>query len=178
MDHGSTFCQPDPIDVDGGYSDVVQWLEYFYDMERMQNAMHAGVILASQVWLGSVEGSLEIQHDLGEDSERPKISSTGVILLSVLLALDLILLLGLAIYSSLSRTWTSSFDSSAMLRQGAARADELSLQIIHPDEDEKSRTILENMPGWIGDGAPERDVGVLAVGASTPLRPGRRYRGE
>ena len=65
-----------------------------------------------------------------------------------------------------------------MLRRGAARADEISLQIIDPDEDENSRAILENMPGWIGDGAPERDVGVLTVGASTPLRPGRRYCGE
>ena len=89
------------IDVDEGYSHVLQWLKLLYDMEHIQTAMHAGVILAGQVRLGSAEGSLEIQHDLGEDSELPKISSTGVISLSVILAVDLILLLGLAIYSSL-----------------------------------------------------------------------------
>ena len=168
-------CQSDPIDVEQGYSYVINWLQNFYNKERMQNAMHAGVILASQDWLGSVHGSLTINHDLGEDSERPKISSTGVILLSVLLAIDLILLFGLATYSALSPKWASGLDSTTMLRQGAARADDLLLQIIHPGKDDNFRTVLEQMPGWVGDAAPEREVGVLAVGASTALKSGRKY---
>ncbi len=170
-------CFSEPIDDDDGYVSVSIWLRNFYNIGSMQNTLHAGVILASQVWLGSTTGSLTVMFDLGANSERPKISSAGVILLSVLLAIDLILLLGLATYISFSYTWTASFDSSAMMRQGAARADELPLHIILSDGEERTRAVLEKMPGWVGDATPDNDVGVLAIGATAPLRPGRKYRG-
>lgn len=47
----------------------------------------------------------------------------SVILLLITLVTDLFLLLALTIYISLSHKWTASFDSSAMMRLGAAQAD-------------------------------------------------------
>lgn len=155
------------------FQSVSDWLANFYDISAMQNALHAGVILASQGWLGSVTGTRDIYYDLGEDSSRPKISASGVILLSILLAIDLFLLLALAAYAGLSHSWTSSYDSLAMMRQGAARANELGLQV----GDGEAKQVLEKMPGWVGDAAPGEEVGVLAIGAEAPLRRGRKYVG-
>lgn len=171
-----TPCYPEPLNADEGYGSVSSWLAAFYDLGAMQNALHAAVILASKVWLTSITGRLTVMYDLGQDSERPKISSAGVILLSILLAIDLFLLLALATYISFSYTWTSYFDSSAMMRLGAARSDELPLQIISTEREEKTRAVREQVPGWVGDARPDDDVGVLAIGATAPLKPGRRYR--
>ena len=142
----------------------------------MQDALHAAAILASQVWLSSVDGSLVVYYDLGQDSTRPKISSAGVILLSILLAIDLLLLLAVSIYISFSYTWTESFNSSAMIKLGAARADELPLQVISSEGKEKTRAILERIPGWVGDARPDDNVGAVAIGAMVPLKAERRYQ--
>lgn len=122
----------------------------------MQNALHAAVILASQSWLMSHtrEGSLTVLYDKGLDSERPKISDVGVVLISILLAIDLSLLLALAVYIRFSHTWTAAFDSSAMMRLGAARAPEIPLQIGSHEAEEEARRVLEQMPGWVGDARP------------------------
>lgn len=172
-------CYPQVLIDDDGYNYVTSWLSNFYNTDAMENALHAAVILASQVWLNSLTtGSLIVLYDLGQDSERPKISSAGVIFLSILLAIDLFLLLALAIYISFSYTWTSEFDSAAMLRLGAARADEFPLQIISSEGEKKTDEVLEQIPGWIGDARPDDDVGVMAIGAAAPLKPGRKYRGS
>ncbi len=166
-------CSQEPFIQDEAFGSVSGWLSKFYNINAMQNALHAGVILASQGWLNSVNGALTVQYDLGSDSSRPKISTTGVILLSILLGIDLFLLLALGAYASFSYTWTSSYDSLAMMRQGAARADELGLQV----SEGEAKRIFETMPGWLGDAAPGEDVGVLAIGAGAPLRKGRGYLG-
>ena len=150
---------------------VTRWLANFYDISAMQNALHAGVILASQGWLNSITGSRSVYYDLGSDSTRPKISTTGVVLLSILLAIDLFLLLALAAYAGFSYSWTSSYDSLAMMRQGATRAHELGLQV----GDGETKEVLMKMPGWVGDAAPGEEVGVLEIGAEAPLRRGRKY---
>lgn len=155
----------------GAFSAVSQWLAYFYDIGSMQNALHAGVILASQSWLNSVQGNRDVLYDLGSDSTRPKISTAGVVLISILLAIDLFLLLARAAYAGFSYSWTSSYDSLAMMRQGAARAHELGLQV----GDGEAKEALMKMPGWVGDAAPNEEVGVLAIGAEAPLRKGRQY---
>lgn len=99
-----------------------------------------------------------------------------MILLSILLALDVLLLLVIAIYNSFSYTWTEDFDSSAMMKLGAARANELPLQVISREGKEKTRAMLERMPGWVGDARPDDEVGALAIGATGPLTAGRRYQ--
>lgn len=156
------------------------WIGGFYEMndigKDMRKALHAAVILASQVWLTTGNGMTIVEYDMGQDFVRPKISATGVIVISILLAADLFLLLALALYIRLSYTWTSSFDPLTMMRLGARRADILPLMINSPAEEKKIRSVLENMPGWIGDGRPDdEDAGVLALGALAPLRPERPY---
>lgn len=55
-------CSPNPYDDDEGITYARSWLDNFTSLERMQNALHAAVILASQSWLMSPtrEGSLTV----------------------------------------------------------------------------------------------------------------------
>ena len=172
---GDMQCYRQPSYADDGYLSITLWLEMFYDIGTMQNALHAATILASQIWLSSAAGSITVYYDMGLDSTRPKISSAGVILLSILLAIDLLLLLAVAIYTSFSYTWAMDFNSSAMMKMGAARADEFPLQVISREGKENTRAMLERMPGWVGDARPDDEVGALAIGATVPLKAGRRY---
>ena len=173
---GDPQCFPQLTSAGQGYLSVAQWLSKFYEIGDMQKALHAAVILASQVWLNLPGGNLMVYYDMGQDSIRPRISSAGMILLSILLALDVLLLLVIAIYISFSYTWAEDFDSSAMMRLGAAKADELQLQIISKEGKKKTQAILERIPGWVGDARPDDEVGVLAIGATVPLIAGRRYQ--
>ena len=170
----STQC----VKADGGYDSITQWLTLFYDIGDMQNALHAAAILASQVWLNrenGVDGHLAVQYDMGHNSIRPKIPSAGIILLSILLAIDLLLLLAVATYIRFSYTWAEAFDSSAMMILGAARAHELPLQVISSEGKESTKAMLGRMPGWVGDAKPDDEVGAVAIGATVPLKAGRRY---
>ena len=63
-----------------------------------------------------------------------------------------------------------------VVRLGAARADELPLQVISSEEKERARTMLEQMPGWVGDARPDDEVGAMAIGATVPWKAGRRYQ--
>ena len=62
-----------------------------------------------------------------------------------------------------------------MMTLGAARADELPLQVVS-SEAKETRTLLERMPGWVGDARPDDEMGAVAVGATVPLKAGRRYQ--
>ena len=63
-----------------------------------------------------------------------------------------------------------------LVRLGAARPDELPLQVISSEEKERVRTMLEQMPGWVGDARPDDEVGAMAIGAIIPLKARRRYQ--
>lgn len=152
------------------------WLNYFKIDDKIENALHAAVILASQMLFSDgPSGRLDVEYDRGIDSVRPKISTTGVIVVSILLGADLFLLLALATYISFSHTWTSSFDAETMMRLGAARAAELPLQVLSSVKQGKDQSVLERIPGWVGDARAKDELGVLAVGASDPLKRGRKY---
>ena len=169
-------CYNQPFYDDDGYYSINPWLNNFYDLGNMQNALHLAAILASQVWLNLPDGQLAVWQDMGRDSIRPKIPPAGMILLSILLSIDLLLLLVAAIYISFSYTWAEALDSLAMMRLGAARADELPLQVSSSEVKDKTRATLERMPGWVGDARPNDEVGTVAIGATVPLKTGRRYQ--
>ena len=161
--------------------DVAQWLQIFAHTDDAPNAMNAAVIIASQIWLSKTDsrGSLKVVADMGQDSIKPKISSSGIIVMSILLFIDLSLLLALAAYASFSHTWTRSFDPLTMMRLGAARADHFPLQIASTaEEKERVDKLLEQMPGWVGDATPDAPVGALALGSPAPLRANRLYLGS
>ncbi|KAI7144392.1 hypothetical protein KC347_g615 [Hortaea werneckii] len=151
-----------------------------YDPEddRITNAFLSAAYLALEAWMDHPDHTSNsyITFDLGEDTDIPVISKTGVVLISVLLGLDLTCLLGLAIYSSLTPTWTNQFDAFAMMRLGAAMHEELPLNVSHSQRQVKA---LDTMSGFVGDGPEETSNGVirqLTLGASTPIEGGKEYR--
>lgn len=145
--------------------------------ERIQNAFTAAAFLANEAFLagGSFsERSLTVNYDMGADTEIPRISLPGLILISALLCIFLSCLLAMAIYSTWIPRWSSQLDSFAMMRIGATMADKLPLRVASHAGDVR---VLDEMPGWIGDATGgEGSVGELAVGAESPLRKDRMYR--
>ena len=92
-----------------------------------------------------------------------------MILLLNLLAIDLMLLLVAAIYISFLYILAEALDSLAIMRLGAARANELPLQVILSEVKDKTRAMLEQMPGWVGEARPSDEVGTMAIRATVPL---------
>ena len=167
--------QPDPSDK-SLFDEITRWLSNFFERERMQNALHGATILASQLWLSNPPsfsvGGLDISYDIGISSSRPTITTAGISIISIFLALDLLLLLAMATYAACSATWTPSLDAFAMMRIGAGRAEDLPLLVDRQDTKSK---LLNQIPGWVGDADPEAKVGQLQVGALAPLKRGREY---
>ena len=52
-------------------------------------------------------------------------------------------------------------------------AEEVPLQT---DNDSEMLEALYAIKGWVGDGSPKNDVGVLAVGGEAPLKACKEYR--
>ncbi|KAL1583325.1 hypothetical protein WHR41_08047 [Cladosporium halotolerans] len=146
-----------------------------YEGERITNAFTSAAFLANEAWLTSVsrEGSWRVSYDYGADAVVPVISSTGVILISVLMVLFLAVLLGLATYTAVYPRWTDQLDSFAMLRIGASISSD-DIQFRPTDQIGKIK-VLDRLPGWIGDGTErEGRNGQLALGGRGRLR-GRMF---
>jgi hypothetical protein len=150
-----------------------------HDIERLSNAFTAAAFLANKAWMESnidiTLKRLNIAFDMGHDTQIPTISRTGLILVSLLLGLDILILFPLAAYAAGVPRWTSTLDSFAMMRMGAAVADELPLLI---GRDTDKIDALDELPGCIGDQAEEGDVvGKLGLRATRPLalRKNRRF---
>ena len=146
--------------------------------ERITNAFLAAAYLAIDVWMDNPyrASSSSITFDLGADTDVPVISKTGMVLISILLGMDLTCLLGLAIYSSLTPTWTNQFDAFAMMRLGAAMHEELPLHVSYSHSQVK---VLDTTSGFVGDGPEETTNGSirqLTLGATTPVERQKKYR--
>ncbi|KAI7214520.1 hypothetical protein KC333_g5974 [Hortaea werneckii] len=146
--------------------------------ERITNAFLAAAYLAIDVWMDNPYqvSSSSITFDLGADTDIPVISQTGMVLISILLGLDLTCLLGLAIYSSLTPTWTNQFDAFAMMRLGAAMHEKMPLDVSYSHSQVK---VLDTTSGFVGDGPEETTNGSirqLTLGATTPVERQKEYR--
>lgn len=106
------------------------------------------------------------------DSQVPHISTTGLIIISLLLSLEMLLLIPLAVYASWSPRWTAQLDSFAMMRIGATITDKFPL-LLSWNKDRIN--VLDKIPGWIGDQLPEENIGMLGLGAPHGLRRDRKY---
>lgn len=94
-------------------------------------------------------------------------------IMSTILGVHLLALFLIATYSTLWPRWTLTLNSFAMMRIGAAIADEVPLMVGRNMDKIK---ILDDLPGWIGDAAEEFEpVGRLGLGALFRLRSRRRY---
>ncbi|KAI0168750.1 hypothetical protein BJ166DRAFT_463050, partial [Pestalotiopsis sp. NC0098] len=141
------------------------------------NALEAAAFITNEVWMVDdpriTSRHLTVNSDMGEDTQKPGISDVGIAIVSILLLLDLFCLAALALYSARVPRWTEQLDSFAMMRLGAAMADDLPLQVANKTE---RISILDETPGCIGDATGgEGTVGELGIGAKTPLRARRRY---
>ena len=140
----------------------------------LKSAFNAAAFLTNEAWLTNLPNGVPcnkyVHYDLGADARKPSISITGIAVISVLLGIYLLCLFLLAMYSFLSPRWTSQLDSFAMMRIGAAMADEVPLRV---SGNESKLEVLDRTPGFIGDGAGGQD-GVGEIGLGLPGRLVRR----
>ena len=85
----------------------------------------------------------------GTGIQKPTIAFAGVLVVSLLLAIQITGLALLAVYASRSPTWIASLDSFAMLRLQAelGRDDMLAVRALVA----KDAKILDERKGWVGD---------------------------
>lgn len=163
----------------------------FPDGEVIENAFTAAAFIANEAWfLNNYDGilSLTVSYDFGADTDVPHMSRAGLILISFLLVLDLTCLLGLSLYSvAWTPRWTEQFDAFAMMRIGAAVANDAPLWVAGNVDRIK---FLDETPGWVGESIDEghsengtKDglrgvaaVGILRLGAKGAIRRKRKYR--
>jgi hypothetical protein len=144
--------------------------------ERSENAFASAVFLANEAWLTSdvSHASRWVTSDPGADMVVPAISRQSMILISTLWAVYIACLVSIAVYSARTPRWTNQLDAFAMMRLGAVMTDQINLDV---GFETKAIGALDEMSGIIGDATGgEGEIGVLGVGASTPLRGARQYR--
>jgi hypothetical protein len=143
---------------------------------NLENAFNAASFLANKAWMQHVAMSghgLHVSYDTGKDTEVPTISLAGIVVVSAILAIYLGSLIALGIYATYPPRWTDQLDSFAMMRIGSALAPDAPLLAA---SDATSVNALDNLPGTMGDAAPEHEkLGRLWPGGTTPLRAVRRY---
>jgi hypothetical protein len=161
---------------------LASWITTFQlDTTLLSNAFTSAAFLANQAWLmrnvgpdqGQGQRTLTVNYDLGADTVVPTISRAGIIVVSVVLGLFVIGLFALAVYSALTPKWTARFDAFAMMRIGAAMADEVPLLVLR----ELDRiAVLDKLPGRVGD-TTEGDelIGHLGLGAPNVISGKKRY---
>ncbi|KAI7369172.1 hypothetical protein KC354_g2121 [Hortaea werneckii] len=140
----------------------------FNEDETMTNAFLSAAYLALEAWMDTPynkRGS-SIMFDLGADTDIPVISKAGMVLISGLLGLDLACLLGLAIYSSLTRTWTDQFDAFAMMRLGAAMHENVPLHVSYSHSRVKALDTTSGFPPSASSNSPSRSPSGNALSQS------------
>ncbi|KAK4554813.1 hypothetical protein LTR86_007961 [Recurvomyces mirabilis] len=163
------------VDLDDGIS---LWLRTFQviDVPTMGNAFDAAAFLATKAWLeNQIPNSgrtLSVSIDLGVDTQVPAISVAGIVFISTLLAIFLLSLLAMAIFSSMHVRWTSQLDAFAMMRVGAAVGSHVPFMV---GRKQNQIAVLDRLPGWIGDEQVDHDRGSLGIGARAALQKDRKY---
>ncbi|KAM3510825.1 hypothetical protein MY11210_005546 [Beauveria gryllotalpidicola] len=160
-------------------------LLFLQDTEDINNAVNSAIFLANESIMKSARGwtSRLISRDLGFDLQVPVVSLAGMIVISVLLAVDLACLLILALKTASVPRWTARLDGFTMMCIGASISDRLPLRVCH---DRDALSVLDETPGWLGEGdkqgsenevnEEETAVRDVMLGGSKGLRRGVRYR--
>lgn len=120
-----------------------------------------------------------ISSSAGTALQKPTIALAGIVVVSLLLAVQIIGLTLLALYASRSATWTENLDAWAMLRVGAEMGRE-DVPAVSSLEARRAGVLDEKM-GWVGDvgvAGREGDVVVreLGLGGEGGVRGGVMYR--
>ncbi|KAI9923768.1 hypothetical protein MW887_008396 [Aspergillus wentii] len=138
------------------------------------NAFTVAAYLANMAWISEGfpnRNSLTVEYDMGADSQKPSISLTGIIVVSILIGLDLLGLLATAVYASWFPRWTGSLDAFSLLRLGSSISQSVPLKVSVDDE----VRVLDELPGWVGDDAQDEEIGRIAFGGSRRLRTKMQY---
>ncbi|KAF7116163.1 hypothetical protein CNMCM5793_004183 [Aspergillus hiratsukae] len=177
------FCLDAP--VGGGFAidnaDILiqSYLGYLLGAEdQFPMIFTAAAFLSNKQMIESMSGQWSIYQDLGTEMTIPTISSAGIIVGSVLMALYIIPMIGLAVYAAYYPRWTGRLDSFTMLRFGAAIGDKLlPLRVARKPH---QIPVLDEIPGVvrdvsIQDGDEILPMGILGLGDGRPLQRHRRY---
>lgn len=144
------------------------------DLQSIEYAFTVAAYLANRAWLEDSKqvDPLIISYDLGQDSQRPSISTKGVIILSTLLGVFLILLWVATIYAIMLPRWTEKLDSFTMMRLGASIHEKVPLRLAGNYE---NIPVLDETPGWIGDSTGHEKFGHIALGGPAELKAKKHF---
>ncbi|KAL9064636.1 MAG: hypothetical protein Q9157_007761 [Trypethelium eluteriae] len=140
-------------------------------------AWNGAAFLTNEIWLSREATDADnffVSYDPGQDIQIPVISKQAIVLISCILGLFLLGLFAMASYSIHTRHWTSQLDSFAMMRVGAAIAEDLPLMAASNADNVR---VLDEKPGWIGTRIADDpcDPGELLLGGPNRLVY-KRYR--
>lgn len=154
------------------------WMSSFGDPEAATAALTLAIYYSNNAILNSPTDTtvgipLPLSSDPGIDMQKFAMPLPAMIIITILLATQLTGLALLAWYAKGHHTWTESLDNFAMLRLGAAMAEDMppvsALQ-------SKEANILDEKAGWIGDGGGEgQKIRTLALGGPERIRIGELY---
>lgn len=163
---------------------LMRWLPSFGNHDKATAALTLATYAAANAILNvgpSLEGSYgsSLYTSPGTSIQKPNISFPGMVIVSLLLAVQIIGLTLMAVYASRKVTWTAALDSWAMLRLGA-EIGRGNLPAVSAFE-AKRAGVLDAQKGWVGDlGVEGREGEVelreLGLGGVEGVRGGTLYR--
>lgn len=155
---------------------LYDWLINFRNLDSITAALSLTISLSDKAILNQDVTEFignDIYNPLGYGIMKPSMPRAAMIVLSVLILIQLLGLWFLALYAHSRPTWTDSLDSFALIRLGAAMADDLPLiSAIKAEE----LTVLDETHGWVGDSGGSEEFRTLTIGGPEQLREKERYR--
>ena len=162
---------------------LMSWMPNFGNKDTATAALTLATYAAGNAILNIGAGEnvdfYFISTSAGTGIQKPTIPLAGIVVVSLLLAAQIVGLTLLALYASRSATWTASLDSFAMLRIGAeiGKEDMPAVSALEA----KNANVLDERKGWVGDAETDsREEGVdvrdLGLGERGRVREKVLYR--
>jgi len=129
---------------------------FFIPPQALERVFRAAAYISHDIWFSGTGKALTVEHDAGQDMQKPGLGDRSVIGLTIAIAIFLLSLLLLAFYARFSKTWTSSLDAYALLRIGAELGKEALPFLVVQDTHHIGE--LDELLGWVGDVMEARQV--------------------
>ncbi|MCJ1387060.1 hypothetical protein MMC17_010189 [Xylographa soralifera] len=159
---------------------LLGWLPNFGDPTQATAALTLATYAASNAILnvGPSQQNLEVWACAGSDLQKPTMAVATMVVVTLLLAAQLVGLAFLAVYASRRPSWTESLDAWAILRIGAEIGPDV--PAVSAAKAQRAK-MLDEKKGWIGDAGTEwREAGgeyrELRLGGMDGVREGALYR--
>ena len=155
---------------------MYDWLINFRDLDSITTALSLTISLSDKAIINQDLTEFignDIYNPLGYGIMKSSMSKAAMILLSILILIQLLGLCFLAFYAYRRPTWTDSLNSFALIRLGAAMADDLPLiSAIEAGE----LNMLDETCGWVGDSGDSEEFRTLTVGGPEQVKGEEPYR--